>query len=102
MKTLARRLWLEPALFLGVLNAAIQFVQLQVLDLSATASWIIAAAGVLVQGLLTRMQVTPVAKGVDPTQDDDALPGDDDAIVAGVPVADPQGLPDDAGDKGSA
>lgn len=102
MKTLARRLWLEPALFLAAVNGAVQFiVNAAIVEPGSTLSWVILAVGVLLQGLGTRAVVTPVAAPTTPDEDEQ-LPGDGDQVVAGVPVTDPATIPPDAGDKGSA
>jgi hypothetical protein len=62
MKELGRRLWLEPALFLGVVNAAVQAVQLEVLDLSTGANLAIAVIGASLQALITRSGVVPLQR----------------------------------------
>jgi len=65
MKTLARQLWHEPALFLAAVNAAVQSVQLFALDLPTGVNVAIAVLGAAAQALGTRSRVSPIVASVD-------------------------------------
>lgn len=62
MKTLARQLWTEPALFLSSLAAIVNAVQVAALDLPTWAHTLIAVVSILLAGVSTRQRVSPLKK----------------------------------------